>query len=58
MVLNPAPARPLSADLLALVDLITPNQTEAELLTGVKVTDEASAAQACRPLPPDGHRGR
>ncbi|AHE49601.1 ribokinase [Aeromonas hydrophila 4AK4] len=46
VVLNPAPAQPLSADLLALVDLITPNQTEAELLTGVKVSDEASAAEA------------
>ncbi|WP_339023664.1 ribokinase [Aeromonas salmonicida] len=46
VVLNPAPARPLPADLLALVDLITPNQTEAELLTGVKVSDEASAALA------------
>ncbi|MDM5113954.1 ribokinase [Aeromonas salmonicida] len=46
VVLNPAPARPLPAELLALVDLITPNQTEAELLTGVKVSDEASAAQA------------
>ena len=28
------------------MDLITPNQTEAELLTGVKVTDEASAREA------------
>uniref|UniRef100_UPI0005B22500 PfkB family carbohydrate kinase n=1 Tax=Aeromonas allosaccharophila TaxID=656 RepID=UPI0005B22500 len=46
VVLNPAPARPLPAELLALVDLITPNQTEAELLTGVKVTDEASAREA------------
>ncbi|UBO75793.1 ribokinase [Aeromonas rivuli] len=46
VVLNPAPAQPLPAELLALVDLITPNQTEAELLTGVAVTDEASAAQA------------
>ncbi|WP_309266788.1 ribokinase [Aeromonas salmonicida] len=46
VVLNPAPARPLPAELLVLVDLITPNQTEAELLTGVKVSDEASAAQA------------
>ncbi|MDM5062628.1 ribokinase [Aeromonas salmonicida] len=46
VVLNPAPARPLPAELLALVDLITPNQTEVELLTGVKVSDEASAAQA------------
>ncbi|MFB0766097.1 ribokinase [Aeromonas salmonicida] len=45
VVLNPAPAQPLSSELLALVDLITPNQTEAELLTGVKVSDEASAAQ-------------
>ncbi|WP_461607165.1 ribokinase [Aeromonas rivipollensis] len=46
VVLNPAPAQPLSSELLALVDLITPNQTEAELLTGVKVTDEASAREA------------
>ncbi|MCE9933375.1 ribokinase [Aeromonas salmonicida] len=46
VVLNPAPAQPLSSELLAMVDLITPNQTEAELLTGVKVSDEASAAQA------------
>lgn len=46
VVLNPAPARPLPAELLARVDLITPNQTEAELLTGVKVSDEASAALA------------
>src|SRR5690606_10778161 len=46
VVLNPAPARPLPAELVALVDLITPNQTEAELLTGVKVSDEASAALA------------
>ncbi|MFM1705048.1 ribokinase [Aeromonas salmonicida] len=46
VVLNPAPARLLPAELLALVDLITPNQTEAELLTGVKVSDEASAALA------------
>ena len=46
VVLNPAPAQPLSADLLALVALITPNQTEAELLTGVRVSDETSAREA------------
>jgi ribokinase len=46
VVLNPAPARPLSAELLAQVDLITPNQTEAELLTGVPVNDARSAAAA------------
>lgn len=46
VVLNPAPARALPAELLAQVDLITPNQTEAELLTGIPVTDAPSAAAA------------
>jgi ribokinase len=46
VVLNPAPAQPLSDELLALVDLITPNETEAELLTGIKVVDMASAQVA------------
>lgn len=50
VVLNPAPARALSAELLALVDLITPNQTEAELLTGIPVKDEASAREAAARL--------
>ena len=45
-VLNPAPARALSDELLALIDIITPNETEAEGLTGVTVKDDASAAQA------------
>jgi len=34
-LLNPAPARPLDAALLAMVDIITPNETECETLTGV-----------------------
>lgn len=34
VALNPAPARELSDELLALVDIITPNETEAEKLTG------------------------
>lgn len=49
VVLNPAPAPEdgvLPAELLQNIDLITPNQTEAELLTGVKVVDEESAARA------------
>jgi ribokinase len=33
-VLDPAPARPLPADLLANVDLLTPNETEAAILLG------------------------
>ncbi|MCL4459315.1 MAG: ribokinase [Chloroflexi bacterium] len=37
--LNPAPARSLPLDLLRKVDVITPNETEAALLTGMEVTD-------------------
>ncbi len=49
VMLNPAPAPingRLPAELLANVDLIIPNQTEAEILTGVKVTDQQSAISA------------
>ena len=45
-ILDPAPARPLSDELLNRVDILTPNETEAEALTGIKVTDPASAADA------------
>jgi ribokinase len=43
VVLNPAPAAKLSDELLRNISIITPNETEAEILTGIKVTDEASA---------------
>ncbi len=46
VVLNPAPAQPLTDDLLKLIDIITPNETEAEQLTGIKVNDMESAQQA------------
>lgn len=46
VILNPAPARKLPRTLYPLIDWITPNETEAELLTGVKVTDAVSAAKA------------
>jgi ribokinase len=46
VILNPAPARFLSDDLLSCITIITPNETEAELLTGIKVTDTASAQKA------------
>ncbi len=45
-VLNPAPAQKLSPTLLALVTVLTPNETEAEILTGIKVVDPESASQA------------
>ena len=50
VVLNPAPAAKLSKELLSNVDWITPNETEAEILTGVKVTDVVSAKAAAEAL--------
>lgn len=41
-VLNPAPAKALTNELLSLIDIIVPNETEAELLSGIKVTNEQS----------------
>ncbi|WP_076408388.1 ribokinase [Shewanella sp. UCD-KL12] len=49
-ILNPAPAARLDAGLLSLVDIITPNETEAEALTGVRVTDLESAERAAAAL--------
>ena len=46
VILNPAPAAKLPTALYGLLDWITPNETEAELLTGVKVTDAKSASKA------------
>ncbi len=50
IVLNPAPARPLSDEILSCIDMITPNQTEAEMLTGVTVNDTESAVRAANIL--------
>jgi len=50
VILNPAPARPLPSSLLERISILTPNETEAELLTGIKVTDAAAAAKACSKL--------
>jgi len=49
-ILDPAPAQKLSAELLRLVDVLTPNETEAEILTGIEVTDENSALAAAKDL--------
>ncbi|MHC4203088.1 MAG: ribokinase [Planctomycetota bacterium] len=45
-ILDPAPARELSPELLSMVDVLTPNETEAQILTGIEVTDEESARAA------------
>jgi ribokinase len=50
VILNPAPAAELSNEILEKVDIITPNETEAEKLTGIKVSDEASATKAAEIL--------
>lgn len=50
VILNPAPARELPESLLACVDIITPNETEAEVLTGIKVDDEVTAKAAAAKL--------
>jgi ribokinase len=42
VLLNPAPAQPLPAELYALIDVLTPNESEAMLLTGA-ATPEAAA---------------
>ncbi|WP_210448577.1 ribokinase [Pantoea ananatis] len=50
VILNPAPATKLSDDLLALIDIITPNETEAEILTGIAVNNDDYAARAAAAL--------
>ena len=46
VILNPAPARALSNNLLKNLYIIVPNKSEAEILSGIKVTDIESAKQA------------
>ncbi len=50
VILNPAPARPLPDALLNRVSILTPNETEAELLTGIKVTNDCALAKAAEAL--------
>lgn len=46
VILNPAPAAELQDHLLHRVSMITPNETEAERLTGIRVSNEETAAKA------------
>ena len=46
VIVNPAPAQNLSDEILNGLFLITPNETEATFLTGIKVYDEITASQA------------
>jgi ribokinase len=49
-ILNPAPAAPISDAMLALCDFVTPNESEAEALTGMAVTSLAEAERAADAL--------
>ncbi len=48
VLLDPAPAQELTDDIYPCITYITPNETEAELLTGIKVADKESAFEASR----------
>jgi ribokinase len=50
IILNPAPANNIPGEIFPLLHLITPNETEAEVLTGVPVRDESSAQKAADSL--------
>lgn len=54
VILDPAPAAALPAELLAAVDLITPNETETQVLTGIEVTDVDRAEEAAARLQEQG----
>jgi ribokinase len=53
-ILNPAPAGKLNDELLKKITIITPNQKETEMLTGIKVSDESSAKKAAQFLQKKG----
>lgn len=48
VILNPAPAAALSPELLRHLHILTPNETEASIISGIQVTDIASAEKAAK----------
>lgn len=56
VLLNPAPATSLPDSIWPLIDYLVPNETEASLLTGLTVTDPASATEAAKILLTKGVR--
>ena len=45
-ILNPAPASEISKEFFNYIDYFTPNETEAEFYTGIKITNEKEAKEA------------
>jgi len=46
VLLNPAPGRALSDELLAMIDILTPNESECEIITGMKIQSVEDAKSA------------
>jgi ribokinase len=55
-IFNPAPASAVPDEVWQLTDVATPNETEAELLTGIRTGDDAQALSAARALLAKGAR--
>ncbi|MDA8822240.1 ribokinase [Candidatus Pelagibacter bacterium] len=49
-ILNPAPASEITKEFFSNIDFFTPNETEAEFYTGIKITNEQEAKQAAEKL--------
>ena len=54
VVVTPSPARRLDRSFLETIDIITPNETEAQILTGISVTNLSEAEKAARSLVEQG----
>ena len=54
VIFNPAPAAPLDKEILELVTILTPNETEAEALTGIEIRSEEDAEKAAARLRDQG----
>lgn len=50
VILNPAPMNKLSSELLNCIDILTPNETEAEILTGIKIANKEDAEKAAQSI--------
>ena len=57
IVLNPAPACPLPDEVLSKIDIVTPNETEAQALTGVEIKTMADAEEAAQVFLKKGVKG-
>ena len=57
VILNPAPANSIPDDIMSKVDIVTPNETEAQALTGIEVKDIDSARRAAEVFFKKGVKG-